>query len=468
MILRKPTELEIPSAKPFENDCFQREGIAENLTRLIQSTQQPFVLSVEAPWGFGKTTFVRMWQAHLEAQGHVCMSFNAWENDFVEDPLVAFLGEMQKAVDSHINKLTEDTAVKKAWGEVKRIGGGVLRKALPYAVQQATLGVLSAEVIKLVMDDSQTREKLAEAASKLAEERLAKYEAEKEGISGFRKNLGELTKALVTKEGAKAPIIFFVDELDRCRPDFAVALLERIKHLFNVNQVVFVLSIDRGQLRESVKALYGSGMDADGYLRRFIDLAFSLPEPDVDNKTFAEHLCRRTSLEEVFAQRRSGGNEAQALIESFAIYAKRFRLSLRAQEQAFTELNIAIRTIPSEANMVTPALAFLVALRASRRGIFEDLRQKRIPISEISDVFKSDQRSWYCDLVEPTLVMGLLPESDQKTWWESVEQAAKEGEGNSQTKARLLMDACRGLRANYHIGFPAIAVGRIELTARFK
>lgn len=259
-----------------------------------------------------------------------------------------------------------------------------------------------------------------------------------------------------------------MDELDRCRPDFAVALLERIKHLFNVNHVVFVLSIDRGQLRESVKALYGSGMDADGYLRRFIDLAFSLPEPEVDNKTFAEHLCRRTSLEEVFAQRRNGENEAQALIESFAIYAKRFRLSLRAQEQAFTELNIAIRTIPNEANIVSPALAFLVALRASRRGIFDDLRQKRIPISEISDMFKSGRRSWCHDLVEPVLVMGLLPEGEQITWFESIKKEANEGQGENQAKAGRLLAACRELRANYHIGFPAIAVGRIELTTRFK
>ncbi len=468
MILRKPTELEIPPAKPFEHDCFEREGIAINLTRLVQSTQQPFVLSIEAPWGFGKTTFVRMWQAHLEAQGHVCMSFNAWENDFVEDPLVAFLGEMQKAVGSHLNTLKEDTAVKRAWGEVKRIGAGVLRKALPYAVQQASLGVLSAEVVKSVLDNDETREKLAEAASKLAEERLAKYEAEKEGINGFRKNLAELAEALVIKDGAKAPIIFFVDELDRCRPDFAVALLERIKHLFNVHQVIFVLSIDRGQLRESVKALYGIGMDADGYLRRFIDLAFRLPEPEITNRLFAEQLYDRVGLSEVFSKRRDGANETELLIASFAKYASGFRLSLRVQGQCFTEMNIVLRTMPSGGDLWASVLAFLVALRASRSGIFQDLKEKRVSIQEIISKFEPTTGDWHLQIVEPVMILGFLTENERD---DLIDKFAAENKSTNLGGASSIgekLNYCLALRRNYQQGYPAYLIRMLELSNRFR
>jgi predicted KAP-like P-loop ATPase len=97
------------------------------------------------------------------------------------------------------------------------------------------------------------------------------------GIDSFRINLEKLAHEIATKEGGASPLVFFIDEMDRCRPDFAIALLERIKHLFNVNRVVFVLAVDRAQLNESVKALYGLNANPDGYLRRFIDLAYSLP-----------------------------------------------------------------------------------------------------------------------------------------------------------------------------------------------
>ena len=72
----------------------------------------------------------------------------------------------------------------------------------------------------------------------------------------------------------------FIDELDRCRPSYALALIEVAKHLFGADHVVFVLAVNRSQLTHSISALYGSDFDATGYLRRFFDIDFRLPEPD--------------------------------------------------------------------------------------------------------------------------------------------------------------------------------------------
>ena len=55
-----------------------------------------------------------------------------------------------------------------------------------------------------------------------------------------------------------------IDELDRCRPSYAVEILEMAKHLFSVDRVVFVLSINRDQLAHSVKVLYGSDFGRTG------------------------------------------------------------------------------------------------------------------------------------------------------------------------------------------------------------
>ena len=92
-MLQKNPELTIPLNNPFQNDQLERNKVADNLTLLVQSTNQPFVISIQAPSGWGKSTFIKMWKAQLEQSGHICFYFNAWENDFVDDPLIAFIGE---------------------------------------------------------------------------------------------------------------------------------------------------------------------------------------------------------------------------------------------------------------------------------------------------------------------------------------------------------------------------------------
>ena len=76
------------------------------------------------------------------------------------------------------------------------------------------------------------------------------------------------------------PLVVVIDELDRCRPSYAVELLKAAKHLFAVDGVVFVLALNRSELSHSIGALYGGKFDATGYLRRFIDVDFRLPDPD--------------------------------------------------------------------------------------------------------------------------------------------------------------------------------------------
>lgn len=104
--------------------------------------------------------------------------------------------------------------------------------------------------------------------------------------------MGEFRKELekyVNEFCEKKPLIFIIDELDRCNPHYAVKTLERIKHLFNIPNIVFVLSIDKEQLSNSVRGYYGSDLiNADEYLKRFIDIEYTLPDPNVDS--FSKYL----------------------------------------------------------------------------------------------------------------------------------------------------------------------------------
>ena len=113
----------------------------------------------------------------------------------------------------------------------------------------------------------------------LADEQVSRYGEAKQAIREFRQTLGDIAVALSADRNGR-PLVVVVDELDRCRPSYAIELLETAKHLFAVDRVVFVLAVNRAQLAESVRALYGSGFNSEGYLRRFFDLDFRLPEPN--------------------------------------------------------------------------------------------------------------------------------------------------------------------------------------------
>ncbi len=78
-------------------------------------------------------------------------------------------------------------------------------------------------------------------------------------------------------------MFFFIDELDRCNPHFAIKLLERVKHLFEVPNIIFVLAVNIDQLQYAVQGFYGSSnIDGKQYLKRFIDIEYSLPAPNLE------------------------------------------------------------------------------------------------------------------------------------------------------------------------------------------
>src|SRR4051812_20508231 len=95
MRLSKHSPIYVDPEAPFSQDKLKRQPSAELLADLIARVSDPFVLSIGAPFGSGKTTFVLMLQALLKSRGHPCIYFSAWENDFAESPLVAFLGELE-------------------------------------------------------------------------------------------------------------------------------------------------------------------------------------------------------------------------------------------------------------------------------------------------------------------------------------------------------------------------------------
>lgn len=410
MQLRKNPPFEINSDDPFANDTLEHRPSIELLSKLIQSTDQPFTLTVEAPWGWGKTKFIERWKAHLAKEKHVCLYFNAWENDFVSDPLVAFIGELGPIVKAAKGGTNENSIVRKNFSRLQKLGVSLLKKGAPLVVKAVATKALSSEVVKEISETvSETAENVAESLSEAVKKQIEHYDEEKNSIKHFRETLKQLAESVTSGDDTKKQVVFFVDELDRCRPDFAMTLLERIKHLFNVDKIVFVLALDREQLRNTVRYLYGSGGHADTYLRRFIDFSFQLPKPLT--RAFAELLQTRFNMLDFFQGRSNAQVQYNRFLPAFINTSNWLDLDLRTQEQCFTRLNAIFRMWPAEKYLPTDAFCVLVGLRVGKPELFESFRSNKTPLGDhIPKSLPNDEKSIeFRLLVETTFIAAFSP-----------------------------------------------------------
>lgn len=355
---------EVDKENPFKNDCLNRKEAVAVLTQLIKNIDEPFVLGVDSGWGTGKTTFIKMWMYSLEKEGFPCLYFNAWENDFSDDPLVSLIGEMQGNLESLLGK-PKDPKARKLFDKTKKIGYEIAKKSIPLAIKVATSGVVDLAGL--------AEKEIPEFFSTLAKEKIENYEKQKNTLTNFKEHLQEFVSELTQKEKeSQKKLMFFIDELDRCRPTFAIELLEKVKHLFSVNGIIFVLSIDRKQLIHAISSVYGIGMDADGYLRRFIDLSYRLPQAATGDFIF--YLLSRFELDkylDVLSDRHN--NQKEQFTETFIRLSAMFNLSLRVQEQCFTRFTIALQTFALHQFVHPVFLAFLIIIKAAKPELYESL-----------------------------------------------------------------------------------------------
>ena len=162
-----------------------------------------------------------------------------------------------------------------------------VKKAAVKVIQHIGLNTVEKVTGGLVVPAKLWADLNEEAVETATEERLDKYQKAQDVIEEFKEKLEDMARAhtdrtIQVDTGIHYPLVVMIDELDRCRPSYAVELLETAKHLFDVDQIVFVLAVNRKQLAHTVRALYGNKFEAEAYLHRFIDLDVHLPEPNME------------------------------------------------------------------------------------------------------------------------------------------------------------------------------------------
>lgn len=370
-------EIEVSLESPFANDNLDRKPLVDFLTGLLGRQEGPFVFAIDSPWGTGKTTLVKMLAAEMENQDFQCVQFNAWKVDYVTDPLVALVSSVDQVSLGDPSAAAE---FHKEIGKVKKVATVLAKRVLVAGAKVATFGVLDAE--------KEIEAGAAELAGNLAGDLFASFEREQKLLKQFREDLASAI-AQLSVAGKKENLIFFIDELDRCRPTFAIELLERIKHLFDVPNLVFVLSIDKRQLEAITAAVYGQGIDAPEYLRRFIDLEMGIPT--ANSKRLTERLVSRFGLDPIFAERR--GNETrydrENFVEFFAAIADAVGLTLRARERCLTRLKVVMDQTPHNHYLDPVLVALLIVLRTTKPEMFRQVVTGRAAPSEVIDLLKN-------------------------------------------------------------------------------
>ena len=242
------------------------------------------MLALDARWGEGKTWFVRHWQKYLENENHNVIYLDAFANDYLEDPFLVISSEITSCLSkddnvdqSHINTFKEKAAA----------AYHALLPSLPKVLLTFGLNLISGGVLgTLAQQVHESGEKVIESATdelgdkikECIEAKIESHEADKNTLQAFKQELAQLADEL------EKPLVFIIDELDRCRPDFAIRLIERIKHFFDIPKIVFVLVMNKPQLIQSVHSLYGYAEVTNGdYFEKFIDFTIKFPKLNRQN-----------------------------------------------------------------------------------------------------------------------------------------------------------------------------------------
>lgn len=271
------------------HDKLNREKYAEFLKSLIVNSDkykrsidsQSFVIALDAPWGSGKSYFVSMLTNDLNESEPinetvtVAIKYNAWENDFWDN---AFEPLMQSILDNkEFDRSLNNEKLSKMGINIAK-GIYTVAKGIKLAPLRLLIGESQTDKATEHFENACANFKDYVTGEKSVFKELDAFKA---NISILKAALTEFVYVIASEHNNKLKLVIIIDELDRCKPLFAIQTLEIVKHLFDIENVVFVFALDINQLSHSIKCVYGQGMDSVGYLCRFFDYISKMPKVDL-------------------------------------------------------------------------------------------------------------------------------------------------------------------------------------------
>lgn len=349
----KVVEQELDPEKHWADDVLERREVADRLTSIVREQEAPFVISVDGRWGTGKTFLLKRWAQDLRKQepSWEAIYYNAWEDDFADDPLLAIIAQFSEH----------------GGPSLKERAGKLVAVAAPLLSYGVSLAALVGTGVAVPPVPTRTPS---------PKERLDGYLEKRTAKNKLKVLLREL--AAEVRDETSQPLVFIIDELDRCRPTFAIELLERVKHIFDVPNIVFVFGINRSELTESLRSVYGE-IDAGIYLRRFFDMEFTLPEPDPDR--FCMSLFSRYRVDRFFTElntdsfQRYYEEEFNQIAWGLPTLLGYMGLSLRDMDYCIRLLALATRDMEPRRSSYPMLLMPLIAVKIGNPDLYRRFTQ---------------------------------------------------------------------------------------------
>ncbi len=358
----------------FEQDLLGREKASKALSKLLEEISDPIVVALDGRWGSGKTYFLKRWvAAHSKVNGGAALTvyFDAFQSDYGSDPLVALLG----AISSRIPKQGQ-SKLKAA----QRIAFGLIRPTARVGLALAAAG--GSALVDELWD--QGLKALGDEAEQALDEFWKRERGRQAAMEEFRNAIEALTTS--GQDGVDTRLVIVVDELDRCRPDYALEVLEVVKHFFTVKNVHFILGTNVEALENTVKVRYGAQIDATTYLQKFISLSMSLPDHIGDHERtpsflkYAMHVGQQMEIPKNFL------NE---VVEQLSMIRSSTPISVRDVGKILSYVSLLPSKAVDSNNFAAwqIATATLVITRVIRPGMFDKLASATISEHELENYF---------------------------------------------------------------------------------
>ena len=235
-----------------ENDNLDIEIHSKSLIEFVQKTETPITVGIQGEWGSGKTSLLNSIHYDFEKRQPTFKQIwiNSWEYSLLSTPEESLLKIVNKIIDELIDTDTNNRYKEK----LKHGAGRIIKGALRIGAQVA----------------------LGDEAAKVTDELL---ESGHHSISALRNTLNDLVTEIATRQNNPLKkVIIYVDDLDRIEPRNAVAILELLKNIFNVQNCVFILAIDYQVVVKGLEHKFGKPTNENEWeFRAFFDKIIQLP-----------------------------------------------------------------------------------------------------------------------------------------------------------------------------------------------
>lgn len=377
----------------FDEDLLGLEGFAARLEKFINVEHQyvpdSLVISLNGGFGSGKTTFLKMWTDRLAKKESTdnklfVVEVNVWKDDYCGDPLVSLVSALIESLNQK-NQNTQgvlDAAKDVGWF-LAGMGNQVVNKLT--GINPVSAGELADK-----------KKSAREGHQFFSGNYFDIYKAKKKALESLK----DAIRTIIS--GDNPNILILVDELDRCRPDYAISYLETIKHVFDIKGIVFVIAVDRKQLECSAKAAFGMDLNFPEYYRKFIQREVALPEPGTKTyrglaSKYVEHYLQIENKRHCFMSLDERRIDDIVEIISF------MKMTPRQIQEVFRIMGHVLETDESNKGRLLWCLAegtvLMSALRLGNPDIYEKLGRQELGVHEAATFFKElgvrDVERWF-------------------------------------------------------------------------